>query len=131
MMALIDARKRMDVTGLDISEQPDSKRILMYNDMPFAIDHYDVDNHGTLTARLANGEHVVSFNARRATWLVIERGVAKLATKEELASASADLQKLQEEMFAKFHPEEYAAYRKQRQSQLGLGSGGRDPGNYL
>lgn len=128
-MALIDARKRMDVTGLDISEQPSSPYILMYNDMPFAIDGYTVDNHGTLTALLGD-QHVVSFNARRATWLVITRTATKLATKEELASASADLQKLQEEMFAKFHPEEYAAYRKQRSSQLGLG-GGRDPGNYL
>lgn len=129
-MALIDARKRMDVTGLDISEQPDSPYILMYNEMPFAIDRYVVDAHGTLTA-LLGADPVVIFNARRATWLVIARDRTKLATKEDIASASADLQKLQEEMFARFHPEEFAAYQKQRRAQLGLGNGGRDPGNYL
>lgn len=129
-MTLIDARKRMDVTGLDISEQPSSPYILMYNEMPFAIEHYDVDNHGTLTATLGS-KHVVSFNARRATWLVISRTATKLASKEEIAEASANLQKLQEEMFAKFHPEEYAAYRKQRSQQLGLGAATKDPGLYL
>lgn len=130
-MALIDARKRMDVTGLDISEQPDSAYILMYNEMPFAIDDYAVDGHGTLRAWLQGQLPVVSFNARRATWLVITRTATKLASKEEIAEASANLQKLQEEMFAKFHPDEYAAYQKQRRQQLGLGNGGRDPGNYL
>ena len=136
-MALIEARKRMDVTGMDISEQPDSKYILMYNELPFAIDHFDVDKDGTLTATLVTRgdgrEHVVSFNARRATWLVIRRSVAKLATKEEIASAQADLQKLQEEMFAKYHPEEYQAYQRQRARTLELPLGRKDPetGQYL
>jgi len=128
-MALIDARKRMDVTGLDIGEQPESDYILLYNETPFAINQYEVDEHGTLTGYHA-GRKVVAFNARRATWLVIRRDVAKLATKEEIAAASADLQKLQEEMFARFHPDEYAAYQKARRQQLGLGSG-RDPGQYV
>jgi hypothetical protein len=130
-MALIDARKRMDVTGQDIGEQPDSKYILMYNELPFAIDDYAVNPQGTLSAWLRGQTPVVSFNARRATWLVIKRSVAKLATKEEIASAQADLQKLGEEMFAKFHPDEYKAYLKQRAQQLGLATGDRDPGNYL
>lgn len=133
-MALIDARKRMDVTGLDIAEQPDSRFILMYNELPFAIDRYEVSD-GLLFAYVgANDVPVISFNARRATWLVIQRSVARLATKEELASAAADLQQLQEEMFAKYHPEEYLAYQKQRARTLELplkGIAERDPGNYL
>lgn len=127
-MAIIEARKRMAVTGLDISEQPASPYILMYNDLPFAIDHYEV-SEGTLYARL-NGVNIVSFNARRSAWIVINRTATKIATKEEIAAAQADLQKLQEEMLAKHHPEEYRAYTEQRRRQLGLGSG-RDPGNYL
>lgn len=129
-MTLIDARKRMDVTGLDISEQPSSPYILLYNELPFAIDRYTVDGHGTLVAYLG-ADLVAIFNARRAAWLIIARDRTKLASKEEQASAQADLQKLQEEMFARFHPDEYAAYRKQRSQQLGLGTSARDPGNYL
>lgn len=130
-MALIDARKRMDVTGLDISEQPGSKYILMYNDLPFAIDEWTVNGNGTLQA-FVGASLVVAFNARRASWIVLDRSVAKLATKEELAAAAADLQKLQEEVFAKHHPDEYRAYQQQRTRALGLGNGGgREPGNYL
>jgi hypothetical protein len=128
-MALIEARKRMDVTGVDISEQPGSDWILLYNDLPFAVDRYTVDD-GILIAYLGT-EPVVIFNARRATWVMIRRDRTKLASKEDIASAQADLQKLQEEMFAKFHPDEYRAYQKQRAQSLGLGTQERDPGNYL
>ena len=131
-MALIEARKRMDVTGMDIGEQPSSPYILLYNDLPFAIDGYEVDNRGTLIAYIGN-DVIVSFNARRATWLVIRRTVARLASKEDIAAAQADLQKLQEDMFAKYHPEEYQAYQRQRARTLELPLGRKDPetGQYL
>jgi len=131
-MALIEARKRMDVTGVDISEQPESDYILLYNELPFAINQYEVDSSGTLTA-YHGGRKVVAFNARRAAWFVIRRDVARLASKEDIAAAQADLQKLSEEMFAKYHPEEYQAYQRQRARTLELPLGRKDPetGQYL
>ncbi len=128
-MALIEARKRMDVTGLDISEQPDSAYILMYNELPFAIDRYEVDNAGMFHGQ-CGGVDIVHFNARRATWIVIRRSAAKLATKEEVASAQADLQKLHEELAERLHPDEFRAFSEQRRRALGLGSD-RVPGQYV
>jgi hypothetical protein len=129
-MTLIEARKRLDVTGMDIGEQGESPYILLYNEMPFAIDEYQIDGYGTLRARRGD-DVVVAFNARRALWLVINRKVTKLASKEEIAEAAAGLQKLQEEMFAKYHPDEFKAYQQQRARHLGLDDSPAPGGTYL
>ncbi len=131
-MALIEARKRMDVVGLDISEQPDSPFVLMYHDVPYAIDHFRIST-GFILHAYRGDQVILSFNARKAAWLVVRRSVIKFATKEELLVATAEYQKLQESVMSKLYPEEYRVHVEQKRRSLGLDSfgPGREPGQYI
>lgn len=130
-MALIEARKRLDVTGMDIAEQPGSKFILLYNDLPFAIDDLRVTEAGVALGYRAGGDDpVVAFHVEKAAWILVRRDAAKLATKEEIAEAQADILRLQEETMARLHPDEYRAYLEQRRRALGQPLG-QPAGQYL
>lgn len=134
---LVAAEDRRDVVLLDIGEQSRTTAfVLMYNESGIALDDFRVT--GGVFQGFVAGRLVVSFNARRAPWLLLDRSLVKLASKAEITAAMAALQKLQEDEYAKHHPDEHAAMSEQRRQFLskfmkgGHGHGVmREPGQYL